>query len=286
MDLDWSSSVSAYRLLFRALSLIPISHYLLFASLILIVLLYRFLEFHFLQDLFSLFADSPVALTFHPASDVYDGVVSKCRILHGSYLATPWLSSPHLQTVFLNFFGRPPFFKYRRSSPPFFLQFLCVWLGYWIRSFNPSAYYVLSSFRQLFTTPDGGTVALDWLMSSDGTTVYRIFMFFSSLFIMPAYLVVTYTEDQINFGLNMFWKKKKEPLSIHKLFLSVGVGPNTHSNMISNCILYDSRYAGYQLCTISKVWSFILMCPVLVQFLLALPMWRVLFVKMNPLPLL
>ncbi|QCE07985.1 embryogenesis-associated protein EMB8-like [Vigna unguiculata] len=134
MDLDWSSSVSAYRLLFRALSLIPISHYLLFASLILIVLLYRFLEFHFLQDLFSLFAGSPVALTFHPASDVYDGVVSKCRILHGSYLATPWLSSPHLQTVFLNFFGRPPFFKYR---------------------------------RQLFTTPDGGTVALDWLMSSD-----------------------------------------------------------------------------------------------------------------------
>ncbi|ESW15656.1 hypothetical protein PHAVU_007G090800 [Phaseolus vulgaris] len=134
MDLDWSSSTSGYRLLFQALSLIPISHYLIFASLLLLLLLYRFLEFHFLQDLFSLFAGSPVALTFHPASEVYDAVVSKCRILHSSYLATPWLSSPHLQTVFLNFFGRPPFFKYR---------------------------------RQLFTTPDGGTVALDWLMSSD-----------------------------------------------------------------------------------------------------------------------
>ena len=53
--------------------------------------------------------------TSMPASQFYDAVVSKCRILHGTYLATPWLSSPHLQTVFLNFFGRPPFFKYRRS---------------------------------------------------------------------------------------------------------------------------------------------------------------------------
>lgn len=134
MDLDWSSSSSAYRLLFRALSLIPIYHYLLFASLILIVLFYRFLEFHFLQDLFSVFTGSPVALTFHPASDVYDAVVSKCRILHGTYLATPWLSSPHLQTVFLNFFGRPPFFKYRRSSPPFFLQLCsCAWVIRFVR---------------------------------------------------------------------------------------------------------------------------------------------------------
>ncbi|CAJ1976812.1 unnamed protein product [Sphenostylis stenocarpa] len=139
MDLDWSSSSSAYSLLFQALSLIPISHYLLFTSLVLIVLLYRFLEFHFFQDLFSLFAGSPVALTYHPASHFYDAVVSKCRILHASYLATPWLSSPHLQTVFLNFFGRPPLFKYR---------------------------------RQLFTTPDGGTVALDWLLSSDGLIIH------------------------------------------------------------------------------------------------------------------
>ncbi|KAG5152612.1 hypothetical protein JHK84_029084 [Glycine max] len=141
MDLDWSCSSTTttttgnpYCLLFQALSLIPISHYLLFSSFVFLSFLYRFLELHFLQDLFSLFSGSSVTLTYHPASQFYDAVVSKCRILHGTYLATPWLSSPHLQTVFLNFFGRPPFFKYR---------------------------------RQLFTTPDGGTVALDWLLSSD-----------------------------------------------------------------------------------------------------------------------
>ena len=104
-----------YCLLFQALSLIPISHYLLFSSFVFLSFLYRFLELHFLQDLFSLFSGSSVTLTYHPASQFYDAVVSKCRILHGTYLATPWLSSPHLQTVFLNFFGRPPFFKYRRS---------------------------------------------------------------------------------------------------------------------------------------------------------------------------
>lgn len=117
MDLNrWcSSTTNPYCLLFQALSLIPIWHYLLFVSFVFLSFFYRFLELHFLQDLFSLFSGSSVTLTYHPASQFYDAVVSKCRILHGTYLATPWLSSPHLQTVFLNFFGRPPFFKYRRS---------------------------------------------------------------------------------------------------------------------------------------------------------------------------
>ena len=112
MDLDWSCSSTTttttttgnpYCLLFQALSLIPISHYLLFSSFVFLSFLYRFLELHFLQDLFSLFSGSSVTLTYHHGSQFYDAVVSKCRILHGTYLATPWLSSPHLQTVFLNF---------------------------------------------------------------------------------------------------------------------------------------------------------------------------------------
>ncbi|XP_058218067.1 embryogenesis-associated protein EMB8 isoform X5 [Rhododendron vialii] len=62
------------------------------------------------------------------------------RIL--GYLATPWLASPHIQTTFLNFFGRPPAFSYR---------------------------------RHLFHASDGGTIALDWLLNTDvsGEGVYR-----------------------------------------------------------------------------------------------------------------
>ncbi|XP_010256321.1 PREDICTED: embryogenesis-associated protein EMB8 [Nelumbo nucifera] len=128
--------VSALELLLQAASLIPILYYVLGSLFVLVVFLYNFLEFHFVRDLLHGFRGDPVSLTFNSFSEIYEGVVSKCRILHGRYLATPWLSSPHFQTAFLNFFGRPPFFSYR---------------------------------RQLFHTPDGGTVALDWLMHSDVT---------------------------------------------------------------------------------------------------------------------
>ncbi|KAK6116621.1 hypothetical protein DH2020_049620 [Rehmannia glutinosa] len=86
------------------------------------------------QDIFTGFRGGPVFLTYNPNSEIYHGVVSKCRTLHGRYLATPWLSSPHFQTSFVNFFGRPPLFTYR---------------------------------RQMFHASDGGIFALDWLMHSD-----------------------------------------------------------------------------------------------------------------------
>ncbi|XP_021895988.1 embryogenesis-associated protein EMB8 isoform X2 [Carica papaya] len=132
----------AYKLLLRALSLIPVWHYALGFVFFLVVWLYHFLEFHFLEDVFGRFRGSLVKLTYNPDSHVYHGVVSKCRILHGRYLATPWLSSPNIQTCFLNFFGRPPVFNYR---------------------------------RQLFRASDGGTIALDWLLSSDvsGSTLHK-----------------------------------------------------------------------------------------------------------------
>ncbi|KAI3448346.1 hypothetical protein Pfo_005011 [Paulownia fortunei] len=125
---------SPYEVLLRAASLIPISHYLLGFWLILIVFLYNFLEIHFLRDLFTGFRGQPVVLTFNPCSQVYRDVVSKCRILHGRYLSTPWLCSPHLQTVFLHYFGNAPVVNYR---------------------------------RQIFTTSDGGTLALDWVKNAE-----------------------------------------------------------------------------------------------------------------------
>ncbi|WOG88288.1 hypothetical protein DCAR_0207523 [Daucus carota subsp. sativus] len=135
---DIENSSSPYIQLLKVATLIPISHYLLGFSLIFLTFLYNFLEFHFFQDFFSGFQGQPVLLTFDSCSQLYKEVASKCQILHGRYLATPWLSSPHFQTVFLSFYGRAPSLRYK---------------------------------RELFITPDGGTIALDWAMNQDGMQV-------------------------------------------------------------------------------------------------------------------
>ncbi|KAL3515704.1 hypothetical protein ACH5RR_022606 [Cinchona calisaya] len=131
-------SVPPYELLIKAavaaLRITPISCYILAALLIFLFFLYNFLEIHFLRDFFTGFRGQPVSLTFKSSSPVYQFVASNCKVLHSRYLSTPWLSSPHLQTAFLTFFGSPPAFKYT---------------------------------RQLFKLVDGGTIALDWLMHTD-----------------------------------------------------------------------------------------------------------------------
>lgn len=66
--------------------MIPISHYALGLLCILIVVLYNFLEFHLLEDLLTGFRGSPVSLTYNSCSEIYEGVVSKCKILHGRYV--------------------------------------------------------------------------------------------------------------------------------------------------------------------------------------------------------
>ncbi|KZV48655.1 abhydrolase domain-containing protein 3 [Dorcoceras hygrometricum] len=131
---DAPAAMSPYEALLGAAISVPISHYVCGFLLIIIVYLYRFLEIHVLQDLLSGFRGQPVTLTFNPSSEVYHDVISKCSILHGRYLSTPWLCSPHLQTLFIHYLGNPPLVNYR---------------------------------RQLFITSDGGTVALDWVKNPE-----------------------------------------------------------------------------------------------------------------------
>ncbi|ONM36064.1 Embryogenesis-associated protein EMB8 [Zea mays] len=114
--------------------MVPAERYALAAIIVVSVFLYRFLELHVIGDILRGFRGGRVELTFHPASEIYHRVASKCRLLHGRYLATPWLASPHLQTLFLGIYGTPPSFTYK---------------------------------RQLYTVRDGGTIALDWLFASD-----------------------------------------------------------------------------------------------------------------------
>ncbi|KAL1200799.1 Embryogenesis-associated protein EMB8 [Cardamine amara subsp. amara] len=119
--------LSPYLPLLKSLILIPISHYLIFFFLTLLLFIYFFLEIHFPKS-------DPISLTFNQNSDFCHFIVSNCRLLHGRYFPTFWLSSPHLQTAFLSLFGNSPRFSYKRN---------------------------------LFQASDGGTIALDWLMHSD-----------------------------------------------------------------------------------------------------------------------
>ncbi|XP_058087337.1 uncharacterized protein LOC131234460 isoform X1 [Magnolia sinica] len=140
MEFTESPYASATDLALQAASIIPISHYLLGFMLFLGIFFYNFLEIHLFRDLIRGFRGDAVSLTFNPCSEIYHGVVSKCRVLHGRFLPTLWLSSPHLQTAFLSIFGRAPVCGYK---------------------------------RHVFHASDGGTIALDWLVFSNGSMVSR-----------------------------------------------------------------------------------------------------------------
>jgi hypothetical protein len=78
-----SAGESAGELLLRAAALVPWTRYFLAALALAAVLLYRFLELHLLGDLLRGLRGGRVSLTFHPESQVYHRVASKCRSLHG-----------------------------------------------------------------------------------------------------------------------------------------------------------------------------------------------------------
>lgn len=76
---------SAGELLRRAAALVPAEHYALAALVVVSVFAYRFLELHVLGDFLRGLRGGRVKLTFHPASEIYHRVASKCRTLHGRY---------------------------------------------------------------------------------------------------------------------------------------------------------------------------------------------------------
>uniref|UniRef100_A0A0D6R189 AB hydrolase-1 domain-containing protein n=1 Tax=Araucaria cunninghamii TaxID=56994 RepID=A0A0D6R189_ARACU len=121
-------------LILRAALNISIWHYFVGFVLVLAYVLYYFLEIHLIGDFIWAMRRNSVRLFYDPTSKIATHLLPNCEILKGRYWPTPWLCSPHLQTAFLHFFGRPPVFAYQ---------------------------------RQIFLTPDGGTIALDWLIDNN-----------------------------------------------------------------------------------------------------------------------
>ncbi|BBN17002.1 uncharacterized protein MPTK1_7g11160 [Marchantia polymorpha subsp. ruderalis] len=122
------------RLLVTAAS-VPAWEYGVLLSVIGLIWLYNILEFHFIGDALNGWRGDVVHLIHSPRSNVVCQLLSKCETLNKRYCPTPWLASPHLQTLFLHFFGRSPRINYE---------------------------------REMYITPDGGTIALDWVHPSSG----------------------------------------------------------------------------------------------------------------------
>jgi uncharacterized protein len=76
---------SSSELLLRAAAMVSAERYAVAAIVFLSVIVYRFFELHVIGDLLRGFRGGSVELTFHPASEIYHRVVSKCRSLHGRY---------------------------------------------------------------------------------------------------------------------------------------------------------------------------------------------------------
>ncbi|CAK9211076.1 unnamed protein product [Sphagnum troendelagicum] len=125
------TSLKILKLMETAVS-VPAWEYFSLVSLLTLAWLYFVLDFHFLADLLCGLRGDPIRLFYNSKSKIPAQVLQQCRVLKERYAVTPWLSSPHLQTLFLHVNGRPPPVKYD---------------------------------RQLYSTADGGTIGLDWVIS-------------------------------------------------------------------------------------------------------------------------
>ncbi|XP_024530780.1 phospholipase ABHD3 [Selaginella moellendorffii] len=129
MGEEWRMNLGLSRLIGEAMA-VPAWEYAILSTLIAIVLLYHVLDFHFVGDLLTGLRGDKVELVYSPFSRIAGQILAKSQFFNRRYWPTPWLCSPHLQTAFVHFHGRPPKVTYR---------------------------------RELFVAPDGGTTALDWL---------------------------------------------------------------------------------------------------------------------------
>ncbi|CAM6125529.1 unnamed protein product [Calypogeia fissa] len=129
---------------FMAAAFLSAWDYALLLVALFIIFVYYVLEFHIVGDILRGWKGDAVGLYYDPKSPVSARLVAKCGTLKKRYWPTPWLCSPHLQTLFLHFIGRSPPVEYQ---------------------------------RQLYITSDGGTIALDWVksptFSEDGTSETR-----------------------------------------------------------------------------------------------------------------
>ncbi|CAK9870129.1 unnamed protein product [Sphagnum jensenii] len=124
--IGWTS-LGVLKLMETAAS-VPAWEYFSLVSLLTLAWLYCILDFHFMSAL----RGDAIRLFYNHESKIQCQILQHCRVLKERYYTTLWLSSPHLQTCFLYFNGRPPPIKYD---------------------------------RQLYITADSGTIALDWVMS-------------------------------------------------------------------------------------------------------------------------
>ena len=101
-----------------------------------LVFLYCFLEVHVIGDILRGFHGGRVELTFHPASEIYHHVASKCRSLHGRYgclgLAPQFSGSTNVRRVWSIVMKFMSWGSELRDTLIAFYDVILGWESWWI----------------------------------------------------------------------------------------------------------------------------------------------------------